>query len=135
MKELNEKKYQLLLFKVSDFNYAVDIHYLKDVSKGIPITPVPGAGVEVSGISNIKGELITVSTLPPYQGDSSDGAIIRLKNQNQTEAIFCTEVLDIIEVSDDTIEKGETVSETVASALGVFPYSGKTWVLISPEKI
>lgn len=98
---------QLLLFTVSGNYYAIDIQNLKDVNKEVRITEVPGSPSEVSGIVNIRGELITVCELPPYLSGSerfTNATVIRLKNSPDMEAFRANTIIDIVEAKSSQLE-------------------------------
>jgi len=60
-----------LSFLVGNELFAVDVTLVQKVARKLAVTPVPSAPVEVIGIANLKGRVITVLSLSRLLGDFS----------------------------------------------------------------
>jgi len=54
---------RVLSFTVAGEYYAVDVNLVQAVARKMSITPVPAAPIEISGIANVKGRVVTVINL------------------------------------------------------------------------
>ena len=54
---------KVLSFVVADEAFAVDASLVQTVTRKLTVTPVPVAPVEISGIANLKGRVVTVFNL------------------------------------------------------------------------
>ncbi len=126
---------QLLLFTVSGHYYAVEISKLKDVNKQMRITEVPGSSDEISGIVNIRGELITVCELPPYMDSAvcSGATVIRLKNSPSLEAVRANTIIDIIEIQKDALIGAESNTEIPDNVSHIFVHENTTVMVLNPS--
>ena len=58
-----ENDFQLVVFKLGQEEYAVDIHYVQEIVKILDITRVPKAPNFVEGVVNLRGSIIPVMNL------------------------------------------------------------------------
>jgi purine-binding chemotaxis protein CheW len=58
-----------LSFLVGGELYAVDVTLVQKVARMLAITPVPSAPLEIVGIANLKGKVVTVLSLSKLIGD------------------------------------------------------------------
>ena len=56
-------KQQMIIFKVGDEEFAVDIMFVKEVVMLREITPVPETASFVEGVMNLRGHLVPVVDL------------------------------------------------------------------------
>ncbi len=101
---------QFCSFYLNRLLFGVDLKEVQEVIRELPMTPVPLAPAAVSGLMNLRGQLVTVldlrSRLDLGPGDpevkpmsvvvhSPDGAI----------SLLVDEIGDVVEVDEDTFER------------------------------
>jgi len=66
-----------LSFLIGDELYAVDVTLVQQVARMLAITPVPSAPLEIIGIANLKGKVVTVLSLTKLLGiDKTNEAML-----------------------------------------------------------
>lgn len=56
----------LLLFSLADGHYAIENKYVQEVCKLSNLTTIPLAPVHLTGLTNLKGEIVTVFDISPF---------------------------------------------------------------------
>ena len=91
---------QYLVFCMRGVRYGVALDSCHEVNLRSRVYPVPRARPHISGIMNLRGEVVTVNDLPsmfsPSKGEASSGAVIRLKAGEHPIAIRVDAVEDIL---------------------------------------
>jgi len=100
---------QYLSWILADQAFGMTISSCREVVPGNKITPVPHAPAFISGIVNIRGEVITVVDLRVLFGYQSmtgslDAAIIRLKDGGRNIGLRADRISDVITVDPERIE-------------------------------
>ena len=89
---------QYLVFCMRGVRYGVALDSCHEVNLRSRVYPVPRARPHISGIMNLRGEVVTVIDLPsmfsPSKGEASSGAVIRLKAGEHPIAIRVDAVED-----------------------------------------
>lgn len=100
----------VLLFRLSDEWYAVDVKDVREIYQEYQITPIPCVPDFVLGVVNIRGEIISVTDIAlmmRFGGLASDlenSPAIVVHADNCTTAIVVDEIGDIVDVPRDGIE-------------------------------
>jgi len=58
-----EQQMQVIVFKVGEELYAIDVSYIRGIEKMVPIVRIPANVPHVKGIINLRGEVIPVLSL------------------------------------------------------------------------
>jgi len=111
---------QILTWKIDDQIFGIDVQYVKEVENDTFITILPLAPKTIAGISNIRGDIITILDLNAKLGynkttDKKNGdrntdftsSIILLKNKynnNSSIAFKIDELLDILDTNMQELE-------------------------------
>ncbi|MES0489752.1 MAG: chemotaxis protein CheW [Leptospirales bacterium] len=104
-----KKHFQALIFKDEDKYFGIDISLCQDVNEEIEIKSVPKSKKYIAGIINIRGEIITVidlARLLKYKKNNvtNSSAVIRIKTENNTDAIRADSIKDIMKIPNDSLE-------------------------------
>lgn len=100
---------QYLTWIIGPYRFAMDLRRCREVSRNMHISTVPRAPEFVSGIVNLRGDVVTVLNLHSLLGFESNkerdqSVIIRLKSNQGHIALLADEISDIIDVSDEQLD-------------------------------
>ena len=105
-------------FRLADLHVGIDIGRVREVLAAPEVTPVPLAAPAVTGLINLRGQILTVVdararlSLPPGDGDRSTHVIV----EHAGEAVSVVVDVDD-EVVDVTAEDVEPVPTTVGEPI------------------
>lgn len=95
-----------VVFKLGKYEYGVDIELVQSIEKGINIVPVPNSNEYISGIVNLRGEVIPAYNLKKkfnvQTGISDNESTIIVSLPDVKLAL---EVDEVLEISDIDAEK------------------------------
>ena len=137
----DEQKY--IIFTLSNKMYGVPILNVLEIGTLSNITPVPNLPVWVRGVTNIRGEIVSVVDLGTYLGipkmdrlDSGRMLVIRSLDEEISSAIIVDQVNQIFNVPKESIMKTESkVEDKIAPFLdGVCEFNNELIVLLDLEK-
>ena len=137
----DEQKY--IIFTLSNKMYGVPILNVLEIGTLSNITPVPNLPVWVRGVTNIRGEIVSVVALGTYLGipkmdrlDSGRMLVIRSLDEEISSAIIVDQVNQIFNVPKESIMKTESkVEDKIAPFLdGVCEFNNELIVLLDLEK-
>jgi len=111
---------QIVNFTVDNVNYGVPVDQVREVRDMQSVTPVPGAPAYVEGVTNLRGQIITVVNLRKRLGltnkDCSADKIMIIDLDKSAVGVVVDAVTEVSTIRDVDIEK----SMEVTSALGDF---------------
>lgn len=100
----------VLLFRLGDEWYAVNVEDVREIYQEYVITPIPCVPDFVMGVVNIRGEIISVTDvarmmrLGTLTADAGQAPAIVVHNDGCTTAIMVDEIGDIVDVAREAIE-------------------------------
>jgi purine-binding chemotaxis protein CheW len=115
---------QIVNFTIGEVNYGVPVEQVREVRDMQTVTPVPGSPAFVEGVTNLRGQIITVMDLRkrlnlPKKGDSSEKIII-IDLGKQAIGVVVDAVTEVSTIRGPDIEKNSEVTTTLdESILGV----------------
>ncbi len=139
--DVDEEKY--IVFTLSNKKYGVPILNVLEIGTLSNVTPVPNLPVWVRGVTNIRGEIVSVVDLGAYLGipkmdrlDSGKMLVIRSLNEEISSAVIVDQVNQIYNVPQEAIMKTEAkVEDKIAPFLqGVCDFNDELLVLLDLEK-
>lgn len=89
--EVEESRHGILLFALGEEWYGVDIAHVREIYNEYVVTRIPCVPGYVTGVINIRGEIVSVTDLRAMMG------------RGRTEAAWSHEQLPVIVVCDDTV--------------------------------
>jgi len=101
----------LLLFRIGDEWYAVDVRDVREIFQEYDLTPIPCVPDYIPGVINIRGEILSVTDPAKMMGIGSvemEGEVcppaIVITHEDIASAIVVDEIGDIAEVPSGSIE-------------------------------
>lgn len=114
---------QLSTFHVGKYLFGVDVSLVQEVVRLQQITPVPLAAVEIAGLINLRGEVLTAIDLrgrlglPPAEG-SREPVNVVVRVDDEPVSLLVDEIGGVLEVSQVPFEQTpSTVDERVRDLL------------------
>lgn len=96
---------QVIVFRVGEENYGIDVNYIKGIEKLIPIVRVPTSVPHIKGIINLRGKVIPVMSLRskfnlPLQADTDNTRLLLVSYDDMDVALLVDEVMEIENVAE-----------------------------------
>jgi purine-binding chemotaxis protein CheW len=133
---------QVVVFKLGEKEYAIDILEVQEIQRYIEPTEVPNAPSFVKGIINLRGEIIPIFDInerfgkPPVQIDEGTKIIIVMVGDRKAGFIV-NDVHEVLRISTDMISQvPDTIGGRVREFLkGVIKYQDRLILWIDVEKL
>ncbi len=111
---------QMVVFKLSNEEFAVEVSSVEAIIKLQAITKVPHAPAHVVGVTNLRGNIVPVIDLKkrlslPATENSQDTRIIVALLQESKVGMVVDAVSQVIEIEDSQIEATPQISTSVES--------------------
>jgi purine-binding chemotaxis protein CheW len=123
---------QLVVFKLANEDYGVDIAAVDGIVEMQPITAVPHAPSFVEGVTNLRGEVLPVIDLRrrfglPQGETTKDTRIVNVEMDGIKVGMVVDAVSEVLGVSEEDIEPPSPIVTTVGSAFitGIAKVSGQ----------
>ncbi len=134
---------QLVVFRLSDGSYALDIQVVREINRLIDITPVPKAPDFVEGIINLRGTIIPVVDLGlrfemPRTEHSKDTRIVVVESEGHTLGLIVDEVSEVLRIPEDEIDPATNMTTTGINldyVTGVGKVGERLILILSPERL
>lgn len=132
---------QLCGFKIKGDYYAIPVLEVQEVIKPQKLTQVPLAQSYVKGLINLRGQIVTSLSLRELfkmeEADTEEHMNIIVSNEESLYALTVDEILDVIEVEEQSFEDSpETINEQVRKFIkGVYKLEKKLIILLDLDKI
>jgi len=123
-----------LLFRVGKTLLALDVRYVSHVLKEKEITPVPDGPDYVEGVFAYRGHIVSVVKIDGKYGlePITEGRLFLVKVDEMEVALRVTEILDVIEVSENEIENSDDTKMPVS---GIVARDGKPVMILDLERV
>jgi len=111
---------QMVVFKLSNEEFAVEVSSVEAIIKLQAITKVPHAPAHVVGVTNLRGNIVPVIDLKkrlnlPKTDHSADTRIIVALLQEAKVGMVVDSVSQVIEIDDSQIEPTPQISTSIDS--------------------
>ncbi len=133
---------QLVLFKVADQTYGVEIQQVQRLLPIPPITRIPGAPEFVEGVIEVRGDVVPVVNMKARLGldDTSypqDGRVIIVEAHGSQLGLMVDAVTEVFRIAADAIETPEQASLKVDDPMlkGIGKDGERLIVLVEAEHI
>jgi len=108
---------QLVIFKIGNEEFGVNIHQVKEIVRLIPITPIPRAPEFIEGVVNLRGQILAVMDLAkrlelPSRPRSEKTRIIVVEIEDNTVGMIVDEVTEVLRLPLEKIEKTPQIVES-----------------------
>jgi purine-binding chemotaxis protein CheW len=107
--ETEETILQVVSFRLHDEVYALDILHVQEIIKVLPVTQVPLSAPWVSGVINLRGQIIPLIHLARRMGLKETGMdrntrFMIVRGQTQNVGIIVDEVLEVLRLAETAQE-------------------------------
>jgi purine-binding chemotaxis protein CheW len=141
-KEVREEKRQWIVFRLHREYYGIEISKIKEILKRPKITPLPFGPPWISGVTNFRGNILSVTDLKrvlglPKEEGVEETKMIVVESGSMETGVLVDEVLDSVEVSIDQMEPlPHLLREEMEGVLEGAWRWGEKWVgLVHIEKL
>lgn len=112
---------QLVVFKLAQEHYGVDISVVDGIVKMQPVTHVPGAPAFIEGITNLRGEILPVIDLRkrfglPAGEVTKDTRIVNVVIDGIKVGLIVDSVSEVLRVAEDNIEPPSPLITSIDAA-------------------
>lgn len=140
---LGTQTVQFSTFFVSGRLYGIDVSYVQEVTKSLPITRVPLAPPFIHGLINLRGQIATAVSLRDLfelsskTTDDQDFMNVVCRKDGLLISLLVDQIGDVIELNKSSFESTpDTVSPKVAKFMdGVYKIPGNLLSIIEVKKI
>ncbi len=121
--------------------FGVDVKNVQEIIRFQEVTKVPTATNAVSGLINLRGQIVTAIDLrarlgiPPYTGQKTPMNVV-IRTDDGAVSLLVDEIGDVLSVPESSFEKApETLrSEARAFIRGVFKLKDRLLLILDSEK-
>ena len=132
---------QLSTFYVDNLFFGVDVLKVQEVIRYQVMTPVPLASSTVSGLINLRGQIVTAIdlrrrlSLPPRPDDRNPMNVV-IRTDDGAVSLLVDEIGDVLEVEERTLEPPPPTIEGVAREMitGVYKLDDRLLLVLDHEK-
>lgn len=150
MENIKDKKaeiqtIQYVVFDMANEEYGIEITDLKEITELPDITSIPNAPDFIKGITDLRGEIVTVIDLKKRfnlhettASESSKERVLIIKIKESTFGILVDDVKEILKVPADSIKKTpDLVSSKIHADYlkGVSTFNDRLILLLNVDKI
>lgn len=132
---------QFCTFYLGELFFGVQVENVQEVFKYQEMTRVPLAPSVVSGLINLRGQIITAIDLRARLGmdELPDGKMpmnVVVRTKEGVVSLLVDEIADVLEVSDDNFERPpDTIDEITRELVhGVYKLENKLLLILDTEK-
>lgn len=115
--KLSRSEVQLVVFRIGDEEFGVEINQVREIVKLVSITRMPKAPMFIEGVVNLRGQIITVIDLAkrldlPSKGRTETSRIMVVEVNDNTVGMIVDSVSEVLRLSTDEIEDTPSLIET-----------------------
>jgi len=103
-----EKTIPIVTFYLGDYLFGIYAEKVMEINKDLDVTPVPLAPSYVSGIMNLRGQIITVIDLAKkinFKVETKPRLNLIVRHQDEAVSLLIERISDILEVPKDKLEE------------------------------
>lgn len=131
---------QLCTFHVGELFFGVDVTSVQEVIRYQPMTPVPLASSVVSGLINLRGQIVTAIDLRrllalPARDATALPLNVVIRGAESTVSLLVDEIGDVVNVAESTFEPPPQTLDSPASELvdGVYKLPERLILLLHTD--
>lgn len=129
---------QVVIFKLSDEQFAVETARVQSINDMMEITKVPNAPAHIKGLINLRGNIISLLDinllLDVNREDKEQSNIIILNIEEEMVGITVDQVDEVLEVEESLLEKVED-DRRRAYIKGVINFKDRVVTLIDIDRL
>ena len=101
--------FRLIQFRIASESYALELSYVDEVYQLKNLTPLPCTPSFVMGITNVRGQIISVIDVKTFfslkdTGDTTRKTVIVLHDESMTFGVLADEILGVVRISASEIQ-------------------------------
>ena len=132
---------QFCTFRLDGHFLGVEVERVKEVIRFQEMTPVPLAGAAVSGLINLRGQIVTALDLRrclglPARAEGRAPMNVVVRSGGRAVSLLVDEIGDVLDVPADAFEQAPTTLDRVDRSLftGVYKLEGKLLLVLDTDK-
>ncbi len=143
--DADEEKIELLAFKLSNEEYALDINRIKEIIRPVEITRVPRVPSYIKGIISLRGVIVPVYNLKNRLGlleanefsNESQKRILILNFDEEFIGIIVDAVTGVVKINEDIIEPTPQIIKGVDAEYlkGVARTNNRLLILLNLDRV
>lgn len=133
---------QYVVFKLGEEYYGVDIYKVKIIERISDFTRVPNAPEYVTGVMNLRGDVVTVIDLRKrlnYESFeiSNDSRIIIVTVNEMEVGLIVDSSSEVLQLDNEVVDKPPTIGENISDDFvsGIGKKDGRLIILLDLEKV
>lgn len=132
---------QIVNFTLDNVNYGVPVEQVREVRDIQAVTPVPGAPSYIEGVTNLRGQIISVVDLRKRLGlaeggGGAGGKIMIIDLEKSAVGVVVDSVTEVSTIKETDVEKNAVVTSALGDfILGVGKQNGHLSVILDVSKI
>lgn len=137
-----DQELQFVVFSLVDEEFAIDIMQVKEIIKMASVTRLPQAPNYITGIINVRGEIIPVISLRqrfgiPRGEETSSTRIVIVESQGNSTGLIVDEVSEVLRLSQEAIEAPpqDVAGLRTEFIRGIGKIDGRILVILRLEKL
>jgi purine-binding chemotaxis protein CheW len=140
MQKQSNGELQIVNFTVDDVNYGVPVDQVREVRDMQAVTRVPGAPEYVEGVTNLRGQIITVIDLRKRlglaDGNSTSEKIMIIDIEKSAVGVVVDTVTEVTTIKEIDIQRNLEVTAQLGDfILGVGKQSDRLSLILDISKI
>lgn len=133
---------QFCTFHIADLFVGIDVHHVQEILRFQPMTRVPRAPRAVSGLINLRGQIVTTIDLrcrldlPPRQ-DGQPPMNVVVRDDDNAVSLLVDRIGDVLEVADDSREPPPVTVEASLRSLiaGTYKRPDQLLLVLDHERL
>ncbi|MDY7101963.1 MAG: chemotaxis protein CheW [Actinomycetota bacterium] len=133
---------QFSTFTVADHLFGIEVLRVQEVIRHLEMTPVPLASRDISGLINLRGQIVTAIDLRekldmPQRTDGKLPMNVVVRSEESSVSLLVDAIGDVIEVDQDAFERPPETMEGVARHLirGAYKLDGRLLLVLDIERV
>ncbi len=138
----HEEVLRWVTFRLEDETYGINVMQVREVLRYVEIAPVPGAAEHVLGITNLRGNVVTVIDARtrfglPKAPITESTRIIVIELKSQLIGVLVDSVVEVVDLKTSEIEKTpqKQKDENARFIFGVSNLGEKLLILVNLDKL
>jgi purine-binding chemotaxis protein CheW len=133
---------QFATFSVADHLFGIEVTDVQEVIRHQQMTPVPLAPPEISGLINLRGQIVTAIDLRRRLGlaprpDCSLPMNVVVRDDDASVSLLVDEIGDVLELADDDFERPPDTLDEAARALisGAYKLQRRLLLVLDTQRL
>jgi purine-binding chemotaxis protein CheW len=136
------QSFQYCTFYLDNLLFGIELRGVQEVIRYVEMTPVPLAPEAVSGLINLRGQIVTAIDLRKRlelepRPDAALPSNVVARSEDGSVSLLVDEIGDVVEVNEETFEPPpETLRGTIRDVLiGVHKLEGRLMHVLDADKV